>query len=63
MGGKIALRAACLAQGRVTHFAGFLPFRAATVPFGADVLAFFRSSVDSVEARQEMIAHRALPPN
>ena len=56
MGGKIALRVACLAQSRVTRLAGLSPLWAAAVPFGADALAFFRSSVDSVEARQAIIA-------
>jgi esterase len=56
MGGKIALRVACLAPSRVTRVAGLSALWAAAVPFGADALAFFRSSVDNIEARQAIIA-------
>jgi esterase len=56
MGGKIALRVACLAPSRVTRLAGLSALWAAAVPFGAEALAFFRSSVDRVEARQAIIA-------
>jgi len=56
MDGKIALRVACLAPSRVTRVAGLSALWAAAVPFGADALAFFRSSVDNIGARQAIIA-------
>jgi pimeloyl-ACP methyl ester carboxylesterase len=56
MGGKIALRVTCLAPSRVIRIAGLSALWAAAVPFGADAWASFRSSVDSVEARQAIIA-------
>ncbi|MGH7104611.1 MAG: alpha/beta fold hydrolase [Acetobacteraceae bacterium] len=45
-----------VAPSRVTRLAGLSALWAAGVPFGADALTFFRSSVDSVEARQAIIS-------
>ncbi len=55
MGGKVALRIACLARNRVECIAGLSPLWAAAIPFAADALAFFRSSIHSIEARHAII--------
>lgn len=55
MCGKAALRLAADAPDRVHRVVGIAPVWAGAVPFDPDSLAFFRSSVDSVEARQAII--------
>ncbi len=56
MGGKAALRLAIDAPTRVDRLVGIAPIWAGRLSFDAEQLAFFRSSVERVEAREAIIA-------
>ena len=56
MGGKAALRLAIDAPTRVDRIVGIAPIWAGRLSFDAEHLAFFRSSIESVEAREAIIA-------
>jgi esterase len=56
MGGKASLRIAVDAPTRIDRIVGISPIWAGAVPFKAEQLAYFRSSVERIEARATIIA-------
>ena len=56
MGGKVSLRTAVDAPTRIDRIVAVSPTWAGAVPFKAEQLAYFRSSVERIEARAAIIA-------
>lgn len=57
MGGKVALKALCLAPARVEAVVGVAPVPASAVPFPPEVRAVFDRAATDLSARRDIIDH------